>query len=78
MVGFRYFVPGHANRLGLTGWVRNGAGGQTVEVVAEGDEAALSELETILRRGPPSAVVDSLEADRTDETQGFSDFTLQT
>lgn len=78
MVGFRYFVLGHANRLGLTGWVRNGANGQTVEVVAEGDEAALVELETALRQGPPSAVVDSVESKRTEETQGFTDFTVQT
>ena len=77
MVGFRYFVLGHANRLGLTGWVRNGAAGQTVEVVAEGDEAALDELEIALRQGPPSAVVDSVESKRTEETQGFTDFTVQ-
>ena len=77
MVGFRYFVLGHANRLGLTGWVRNGAGGQTVEVVAEGDEAALDELKAALRQGPTYAVVDSVESDRTEETQGFSDFTVQ-
>ena len=77
MVGFRYFVLGHAQRLGLTGWVRNGAGGQTVEVVAEGDEAALEELEAVLRQGPTYAVVDSVDSDRTEETQGFSDFTVQ-
>ena len=77
MVGFRYFVLGHANRLGLTGWVRNGAGGQTVEVVAEGDQAALDELAAALRQGPTYAVVDSVESDRTEETQGFSDFTVQ-
>ena len=77
MVGFRYFVLSYAQRLGLTGWVRNGAGGQTVEVVAEGDEAALDQLETALRQGPPYAVVDSVESDRTEETQGFSDFTVQ-
>ncbi len=78
MVGFRYYVLGHAERLGLTGWVRNGADGQTVEVIAEGDEAALEELETALRRGPPGAVVESVESDRTAETQGLSDFTVQT
>ena len=77
MVGFRYFVLGHANRLGLIGWVRNGAASQTVEVVAEGDEAALDELEIALRQGPPSAVVDSVESKRTEETQGFTDFTVQ-
>ena len=77
MVGFRYFVLGHAQRLGLTGWVRNGAGGQTVEVVAEGDQATLDELVTALRRGPTYAVVSSVESERTEEVQGFPDFTVQ-
>ena len=77
MVGFRYFVLGHAERLGLTGWVRNGADGQTVEVTAEGNEAALEALEAALQQGPPSAVVDSVESDRTEEIQGFSNFTLR-
>ncbi len=78
MVGFRYFVLGHAERLGLTGWVRNGAGGQIVEVVAEGDEAALDELEAALQQGPPGAIVDSVDANRTEEGQSFSSFTVRT
>ncbi len=77
MVGFRYYVLGQAERLGLTGWVRNGVGGQPVDVVAEGDEAALDALETTLRRGPPGAVVDSVDSRRTEQTQGFSDFTIR-
>ncbi len=77
MVGFRYYVLGHAEHLGLTGWVRNGVDGQTVEVVAEGDEGSLDALEAALRRGPPGAVVDSAESDRTEETQGFTGFTVQ-
>ena len=32
MVGFRYFVVDQARALGLTGWVRNGDDGATVEV----------------------------------------------
>ncbi len=77
MVGFRYFVLGHAERLGLSGWVRNGSGGQTVEVVAEGDEAALKELEAKVQLGPPSAVVDSVEATWSDEIEGFEGFSLR-
>jgi acylphosphatase len=77
MVGFRYFVLGHAERLGLTGWVRNGADGQSVEVVAEGDEASLDALEALLRSGPPGSVVDSFASNRTEKTQSFSDFTVQ-
>ena len=52
MVGFRYFVAGEARALGLTGWVRNGDDGATVEVAAEGPEDALRQLEEALRAGP--------------------------
>ena len=67
-----------ADRLGLTGWVRNGTDGQTVEVVVEGNEAALVELEAALQQGPPGAAVDSVESERTGEPQDFSNFTVQT
>ncbi len=77
MVGFRYFVLGHAERLGLSGWVRNGSDGRSVEVAAEGGEAALEELEAILRLGPPSAVVDSVEATWSDQIEGFEGFTFR-
>ena len=46
MVGFRYFVLGHAERLGLTGWVRNGNDGQTV-----GAQPALGKCTSDLARG---------------------------
>ena len=77
MVGFRYFVLGHAERLGLSGWVRNGNDGQTVEVVAEGDEAALKDLEATLQEGPPSAVVDSVEATWSGQIEGLRGFSLR-
>ncbi len=77
MVGFRYYVLGHAEQLGLSGWVRNGDDGQTVEVVAEGDEAALKELEATLRQGPPSAVVDSVEATWSDQLEGLEGFSAR-
>ncbi|MEA3349790.1 MAG: acylphosphatase [Chloroflexota bacterium] len=50
-VGFRYFTLENANRLGLTGWVRNRWDG-TVEVVAEGSRKSLIALLQKLRRGP--------------------------
>ncbi|GBD33363.1 MAG: hypothetical protein KatS3mg081_0449 [Gemmatimonadales bacterium] len=59
-VGFRWFVKRRADRLGLKGWVRNLPGGQ-VEVVAEGPEETLRELEEILKKGPPAARVDRVE-----------------
>jgi hydrogenase maturation protein HypF len=60
-VGFRPFVYRLAHGLGLTGRVRNHAGGVTVE--AFGPPRALAELERRLRSDhPPAAVVESLRA----------------
>lgn len=58
-VGYRWFVIHQANALGIVGWVRNRRDG-TVEVWAEGKEAALNELERELREGPPGALVRGL------------------
>jgi acylphosphatase len=55
-VGFRWFVAGHARRLGLGGWVRNRDDG-SVEVVVAGDPARVTELEELLGRGPVGARV---------------------
>jgi acylphosphatase len=59
-VGFRFFASRHGRRLGLLGWVRNLPDGQ-VEVVAEGDQARLAQLEAELARGPSLASVTSLQ-----------------
>ncbi len=77
MVGFRYFVAEQAQALHLTGWVRNGDGGATVEVAAEGEEASLRELEAALRRGPSHARVDGVDADWSDTAEGFTDFQVR-
>lgn len=58
-VGFRWFVRQSALRLDLRGSARNAPEGH-VEVVAEGDEAGLDELERVLRQGPPTARVDDV------------------
>ena len=55
-VGFRWFVFREAQRLGLRGFCGNLPDG-TVEVVADGEDAALSQLERSLERGPPGARV---------------------
>src|SRR2546422_2497627 len=59
-VGFRWFVLREAQRLGLRGFCSNLPDG-TVEVVAEGEDAALAQLERALGRGPPAARVRSEE-----------------
>jgi acylphosphatase len=55
-VGYRYFVLRQADLLGLAGFARNLADG-SVEVVAEGSEGALADLEARLREGPSFAEV---------------------
>jgi acylphosphatase len=55
-VGFRYSTLHQARRLNLNGYVRNLWDG-TVEVVAEGPQEKLQQLERWLHRGPPGAIV---------------------
>lgn len=58
-VGFRWFVRETARRLGLSGWVSNRANGN-VELAAGGAEDALKQLRTAVEKGPPGAVVQSV------------------
>jgi len=64
-VGYRYFVLREAAALGVTGFARNRADG-AVEVVAEGSEAVLDDLEARLRQGPAFAEVTDLERESID------------
>lgn len=59
-VGFRWSTQEEARRLGLTGWVRNRIEG-TVEVEAEGEDAAVGELVAWLRGGPRWARVSGIQ-----------------
>ncbi len=58
-VMFRDFVCRKGRKLGLTGTVKNNPDG-SVSVVAEGDEAKLRELLSLIHRGPILARVDSV------------------
>jgi len=59
-VGYRYFVLGQAEAFGVSGFARNLSDGR-VEVVAEGTEAALAQLEERLKEGPAFATVTHVE-----------------
>ncbi|MCS7087570.1 MAG: acylphosphatase [Thermoflexales bacterium] len=59
-VNFRYSTQREAQRLGVTGWVRNLPDG-TVEVLAEGTQPALEALLSFLHKGPPAARVTHVE-----------------
>lgn len=68
MVGFRAFAQGHAERLGVQGWARNTPAGK-VEVLAEGEEAALDAFLDLLREGPRLAEVSDVQV-RWEEPKG--------
>ncbi|HET8779472.1 MAG TPA: acylphosphatase [Agromyces sp.] len=59
-VGFRYSAQLEADRLGISGWVRNRRDG-AVEAEIEGDEASVDAMLEWLASGPPGAVVQRTE-----------------
>jgi acylphosphatase len=59
-VGFRWFIRQAARALHLRGYARNLPDG-TVEVEADGADAAVTELYRTLTYGPPGARVDRVE-----------------
>lgn len=59
-VGYRYFVLREAEALGVAGFARNLPDG-SVEVVAEGEDPTLGQLEERLRKGPSFARVSDVE-----------------
>lgn len=62
-VGFRYFIQEQADRLHLSGWVRNAPDGETVEMVVEGDRPSVEELLRQAQSGPPGARVKRVETE---------------
>ena len=61
-VFFRTSCAGLAERLRLSGWVRNVPGG-SVEAVFEGPPAAVWRMLTWCREGPPLARVDQVRSE---------------
>ena len=60
-VGFRWFVQEKAAIEGAVGWVRNLPDG-TVEALIQGEAEAVLRIDRQIRRGPPAARVESVEA----------------
>jgi acylphosphatase len=73
-VGYRDFVRREAERLGVSGWVRNLRDGR-VELQAEGAAGAVRDLLDRCRRGPPASRVSRMEA-MTSEVSVKNGFTV--
>ena len=59
-VSFRWYTQQEAQKLGLTGWVRNRRDG-SVELECEGEAAQVDALLAWLDRGSPSSRVEKVE-----------------
>ncbi len=59
-VAYRAWTERHASALGLSGWVRNVAGGQ-VEAVFSGPSAAVEAMLAACHQGPDYAWVERVE-----------------
>jgi len=63
-VGFRYSMAEEAERLGVSGWVRNRRDG-TVEAVVDGTTHAVDAILAWARRGPRGASVSDVQVRET-------------
>jgi acylphosphatase len=74
-VFFRASAQREAKRLGVTGWVKNRADG-AVEILAEGEEDALKELNAWANHGPSAARVERVDVRWRSFVGDFSDFRI--
>lgn len=75
-VGFRHFTRKNAERLGITGWVKNLPDGR-VEAVFEGDEEVVNELIQRCRRGPATSYVKDIKVEKYSGVEDHDDFSVQ-
>ncbi len=73
---FRHNTNKVANKLGLTGFVRNLPDGN-VEVIAEGDEEKLKELIAFCKKGPEGAYVEDIKIEYGKPKKEFSAFSIK-
>ena len=71
-VGFRYFTQDEAERLHLSGFVRNLRDGR-VEVYAIGSPENLVRLRTVIERGPRGAMVQYVAEEFADINPKFAE-----
>lgn len=75
-VFFRGEASEEAQRLGLSGWVRNKWDG-SVEAVFEGEKVAIEEMISWCHKGPPSAIVREVEVKWEEYKGEFTSFSIR-
>ena len=68
-VGFRDWTQRKATELGLSGWVRNLAGGE-VEALFSGPPDVVDQMLAAVRRGPQLARVDDVKVESGESVSG--------
>lgn len=75
-VNFRYYTRMNAERLGVTGWVRNLPDGN-VQGCFEGEERDVNALMEWCRQGPAAARVDGMEVEKGPFSGEFAVFEVR-
>jgi acylphosphatase len=75
-VFFRQYTRQEAQKLGLTGWVKNERDG-TVSVTAVGQEEVLKQFIEFLHRGSPGAVVSRMDVAWSETGETFRGFDVR-
>ncbi|MFH0702527.1 MAG: acylphosphatase [bacterium] len=75
-VGYRYSAILQAEKLGITGWVRN-THDNKVEAVFEGEENVIEEMLVWCKKGPSLAFVTDIEIQKRAYTGEFTSFTVR-
>lgn len=75
-VGYRKWVKKEAQKLGVTGWIRNLPDG-SVEALLQGTEDKQKQLITLCKKGPFLADVEKVDIVWEEEKEKLADFNLR-
>lgn len=76
-VGYRYFAQQAAQALGITGWVRNEAGGQVRALIQHADTSVLSRMVVALKHGPPRGWVQDCAVTLVASAERYAGFAIR-
>ncbi len=75
-VWYRASTKQMAEKIGITGWVRNTSEGN-VEAMFEGEEDLVNEMIEWCNQGPPLARVDNLTIENIENKEKFDGFNIK-